>query len=97
MLAAANICAFFLPLVVGHELCIDEVVTLAKKLIVGKTLYPFGDTNELLFKEAIQQITGKQKKKRTSYTMVEDDYLYLKPFLNMKKVKGLIDDYDNLE
>ncbi|MBR5298347.1 MAG: hypothetical protein IKU29_10845 [Parabacteroides sp.] len=68
-----------------------------KELIVGKTLYPFGDTNELLFKEAIQQITGKQKKKRTSYTMVEDDYLYLKPFLNMKKVKGLIDDYDNLE
>ena len=40
MLAAAHVGSEFLPLVVGHELCIDEVVTLAKKLIVGKLSSP---------------------------------------------------------
>ncbi|MDO4756436.1 MAG: hypothetical protein Q4A54_08840, partial [Parabacteroides sp.] len=67
------------------------------ELIVGNTLYPFGDTNELLLKEAIQQITGQVKKKKVSSRMNGDESLCAKPFLKMKRIKGLIDDYDNLE
>jgi C-terminal processing protease CtpA/Prc len=62
-----------------------------KELKVGNKLYPFGDTNELLLKEAISCIIGQQELKSKTLNIVEEEELLAKPVFSTTRVRGLID------
>ena len=68
-----------------------------KELRVGNKLYPFGDINELLLKEAISQMTGQQVMKSKILQGVADEEILLKPSFSKGRVKGLVDNNDNIE
>lgn len=62
-----------------------------KELKVGNKLYPFGDTNELLLKEAISCIIGQQELKSKTLNIVDEEELLAKPVFSTTRVRGLID------